>query len=163
MSCFTISPVSARNELGGPLRLSCMISPLRSPLSDRSRMWNVSPGSGLVKRPGWMTWVSRSVRMVTTYSRSNLRLHGIARWFTNATAIAMMTASAISGRATTQIFAPDAVSTISSLSLLSRLSVWRVAISSANGAMTASRLGSASVVILTSIQTSWPWLVTTLS
>src|SRR5665648_460275 len=37
------------------------------------------------------------------------------------------------------------------------------AISSENGAMTAIRLGSASVVILISIHTSWPCEVTTLS
>ena len=50
--------------------------------------------------------------------------------------------------------APEAVSTISSESPLSRLSVWMQAISSENGAMMAIRLGSASVVILISIHTS---------
>ena len=69
----------------------------------------------------------------------------------------------ISGRAALHTVAPEAVSTISSLSLLRRFSVWMAAISSEKGAMIAIRLGSASVVILTSIHTSWPCEVTTLS
>ena len=54
---------------------------------------------------------------------------------------------------------PPAVMTISSLSPFSLLSTWMLAISSATGAMKASRPGMASVVMPRKRMTSWPWVV----
>jgi hypothetical protein len=66
---------------------------------------------------------------------------------TTDTPSATSSASSPSGLSKAHTGAPPAVSTISSLSLLRRLSTWMVAISRAMGAITASMLGIASVVM----------------
>ncbi len=72
-------------------------------------------------------------------------------------------ASITTGRATVQFVAPDAVSTMISLSVLRRLSVCITAMRSANGAMIAMKFGRPSVVILKSVNALCPMDVTTFS
>jgi hypothetical protein len=80
-------------------------------------------------------------------------------WLTSATHSATASATHMNGRSSFHTGMPPAVITISSLSPLSLLRMWMVAISSPMGAMTAIMLGTANVVITKKRSAFCPWLV----